>query len=243
MLADGRLVKTRRFRAPSYVGDPINTINIFSALGADEILLLDINATRQGHGPDPAYLAKLAEESSVPLGYGGGIRTLEQVREVLAAGVEKVVLGTIAGEDPGFIERAAALAGSQAVVVSIDVAPDPRAHPRVWLRNGTHMLDRDPAEYAQRSRAPRRRRNPGLFDRARRHDGGLRSGADPQHRGCGRHSGDRLRRRRTARGSARGDDRGGATAAAAGSIFVFQGANRSVLVNYFTRPQRASFFA
>jgi imidazole glycerol-phosphate synthase subunit HisF len=243
LLADGRLVKTRRFREPSYVGDPINTINIFSALGADEILLLDIGATRQGHGPDPGYLAKLAEESSVPVGYGGGIRTLEEVREVLAAGVEKVVLGTIAGEDPGFIERAASLAGSQAVVVSIDVASDAGGHPRVWLRNGTHMLDREPAEYA--SDVEHRGAGEILVYSIER-DGmmaGYDMGLTRSIAGavgipviaCGG-AGRREDLREVTVGA-------GATAAAAGSIFVFQGANRSVLVNYFTRPQRASFFA
>ena len=243
LMADGRLVKTVRFRAPSYVGDPINTINIFSALGADEILLLDILATREGHGPDPAYLAKLAEETSVPLGYGGGIRTLEQVRAVLAAGVEKVVLSTIAGEDPDFIDRAAALAGSQAVVVSIDVASDAQGHPRVWLRNGTRMLDRDPSEYASEVE----RRGAGEILAYSIERDGMMAGYDLELTrrivdavgipviACGG-AGRREDLREVTVGA-------GATAAAAGSIFVFQGANRSVLVNYFTRPQRASFFA
>jgi imidazole glycerol-phosphate synthase subunit HisF len=242
LLAHGRLVKTVRFGMPSYVGDPINTINIFSALGADEILLLDILATRKDHGPEPAYLAKLAGETSVPLGYGGGIRTLEQVRTVLAAGVEKVVLGTIAGEDPDFIERAATLAGSQAVVVSIDVARDGQGRPRVWLRNGTQMLDRDPAEYARDVE----RRGAGEILASSIERDGTMAGYDLELTrsivqavgipviACG--------------GAGRREDlrevtvAGGATAAAAGSIFVFQGRNRSVLVNYFTRPQRASFF-
>lgn len=74
LLANGRLVKTVRFRDPAYVGDPVNIVNIFSALGADEILLLDIEATRHGRAPDIGQIAKLAEETMVPLGYGGGIQ-------------------------------------------------------------------------------------------------------------------------------------------------------------------------
>lgn len=241
LLADRRLVKTVRFRNPTYVGDPVNIVNIFSALGADEILLLDIQATRQGSEPDIGQLAKLAEETMVPLGYGGGIRTLDHVRAVLNAGVEKVVLSTIAGEDPGFIERAAGLAGSQAVVVSVDVARDDEARRRVWLRNGTHMTGRDPVEAAQE--AERRGAGEILIHSVDRD--GTMAGYDLELTGdvasavgipviaCGG-AGERDHLRAAVR-------KGGASAAAAGSIFVFQGPSRNVLVNYFMPAEHARF--
>jgi cyclase len=193
--------------------------------------------------PDPVYLAQLTEESSVPLGYGGGIRSLDHVRAVLSAGVEKVVLGTAAGEDPTFIERAAALAGSQAVVVSIDVARDGQGRPHVLLRNGTRMIERDPAAYA---REVERRGAGEIIVHSIDRDGTM-TGYDLELiRAVAAEVGVPV----IACGGAAGRadlrevvTRTGAAAAAAGSIFVFQGRNRSVLVNYFTRQQREGFFA
>lgn len=234
-------MKTVRFRDPTYVGDPVNIVNIFSALGADEILLLDIQATRQGREPDIGQLAKLAEETMVPLGYGGGIRTLDHVRAVLNAGVEKVVLSTIAGEDPGFVERAASLAGSQAVVASVDVARDKEGRQRVWLRNGTRTTGRDPVEAAQE--AERRGAGEILIHSIDRD--GMMAGYDLELTAevagavgipviaCGG-AGERDHLRAAVR-------KGGASAAAAGSIFVFQGPSRNVLVNYFMPAEHARF--
>jgi imidazole glycerol-phosphate synthase subunit HisF len=241
LLANGRLVKTVRFRDPAYVGDPVNIVNIFSALVADEILLLDIEATRQGRAPDIGQIAKLAEETMVPLGYGGGIRTLDHVRAVLNAGVEKVVLNTIAGEDPGFIERAAGLAGSQAVVVSIDVARDEQGRQRAWLRNGTCVTGHTPVEAAREAES----RGAGeILIHAIDCDGTM-AGYDlaliAEIAGavripviaCGG-AGERDHLRAAIR-------EGGASAAAAGSIFVFQGPSRNVLVNYFGPAEHARF--
>jgi imidazole glycerol-phosphate synthase subunit HisF len=241
LLADGRLVKTVRFRNPTYVGDPVNIVNIFSALGADEILLLDIEATRQGRAPDIGQIAKLAEETMVPLGYGGGIRTLDHVRAVLNAGVEKVVLNTIAGEDPGFVEHAAGLAGSQAVVVSIDVARDEQDRQRVWLRNGSCITERTPVEAAQEAES----RGAGEILIHSIDCDGTMAGynlalvaevAAAVHIpviACGG-AGERDHLRAAVR-------EGGASAAAAGSIFVFQGPSRNVLVNYFGSVEHARF--
>lgn len=234
-------MKTVRFRDPTYVGDPVNIVNIFSALGADEILLLDIQATRQGSEPDIDQLADLADETMVPLGYGGGIRTLDHVRAVLGVGVEKVVLSTIAAEDPAFVERAASLAGSQAVVVSVDVARDEVGRQRVWLRNGTRITDRSVVEAAQEAE----RRGAGEIMIHSIDRDGTMAGYDldliAEVAGavgipviaCGG-AGDRDHLRAAVR-------KGGASAAAAGSIFVFRGPSRNVLVNYFMPAEHARF--
>lgn len=241
LLSDQRLVKTRHFRDPVYVGDPVNIVNIFSALGADEILLLDIQATRLGRAPDITAIAEIAEESMVPLGYGGGVRTLDHVRAVLGAGCEKVVLGTIAGEDPGFVERCAALAGSQAVVVSIDVARDEAGERRSWLRNGTARTDTTPLAAAREAE----RRGAGeLLVHSIDRDG-VMEGYDLDFIAevaaavsipviaCGGAG-----RREHLRAAVR---EAGASAAAAGSLFVFQGLSRNVLVNYLGNAEHARF--
>lgn len=120
LLHDGALVKTRRFARPRYVGDPANTIRIFNELEVDELMLIDILATRRGTGPDLETLRTVADECFMPLGYGGGIRTFEHARAVFEIGVEKVMLNSAALADPELITRIATHYGSQAVVVGID---------------------------------------------------------------------------------------------------------------------------
>lgn len=242
LVAARRLVKTVRFREPRYVGDPVNIINIFSTLAADEIFLLDIDATRERRGPDVALLAEYAEETMAPLGYGGGVRTVEDVQHVLAAGAEKVVVSTVAGEEPAFIDRAAALAGSQAIVVSIDVSRGAGDRPDVFVRNGTRALGRDPIEYAREME----RRGAGEILLHSIERDGMMAGYDLDLIravaaavrvpviACGG-AGERADLAEAAKA--------GASAVAAGSIFVFQGRNRSVVVNYPTRERRRALFA
>src|SRR5690606_23169072 len=97
----GRLVKTTRFREPVYVGDPINAVKIFNDKEADELVLLDIAATRGGRGPDLELLGRIAREAFMPLAYGGGLRDADQARRVIGLGFEKVVLDSAARVDPG----------------------------------------------------------------------------------------------------------------------------------------------
>jgi imidazole glycerol-phosphate synthase subunit HisF len=243
LIADGRLVKTVEFRGPVYVGDPGNTVSIFSALGADEIFLLDIGAARQARAPDMPMLRKIAAQSIVPLGYGGGVRTLDHVRQVLEAGFEKVILSTIAGEDPGVIERAAALVGSQAVTVSIDFRRDHAGARRVYLRGGSEASQFEPIGYAREVE----RHGAGEILLYSIERDGMMDGYDLE---VTRAVAEAVRIPVIACGGAGRREHlqeavtlGGATAAAAGSIFVFQGRNRSVLVNYLTATQRKELFA
>jgi cyclase len=116
----GGLVKTTRFAKPKYVGDPINAVRIFNEKEVDELMVLDIDATREGRGPDFEAVEELASECFMPLCYGGGVRTAEDAFTLFALGVEKVALQT-AAHDPALIRQIADRAGEQAVVVSIDV--------------------------------------------------------------------------------------------------------------------------
>lgn len=113
------LVKTREFKNPVYVGDPINAVRIFNEKEVDELVLLDIAATQEARDPKYAWLKDIVSESFMPIGYGGGIRSADQAKKVFDAGVEKIVLNT-ASFDLRLVEAIARIYGSQSVVVSID---------------------------------------------------------------------------------------------------------------------------
>ena len=121
LLHQGGLVKTQRFAKPVYVGDPINAIRIFNDKEVDELMVLDIDASREGREPDYALIEQFAGECFMPLCYGGGIRTVEQARRLFGLGVEKVCLQTAAVEDFSLIRSIADRFGSQSVLFSLDV--------------------------------------------------------------------------------------------------------------------------
>jgi cyclase len=124
LLRHGGLVKTLKFRRPKYVGDPINAIRIFNDKEVDELMVLDITASKERREPDFALIEQFAGECFMPLCYGGGIRSVEVVRRLFALGVEKVCLQTAVLDDPAIISRIADRFGSQSVVVSVDVKVD-----------------------------------------------------------------------------------------------------------------------
>ncbi len=122
LLHNGGLCKTVSFRRPSYVGDPINAVNIFTEKQADELLLLDIDATVHGQGPNLPLIESIASQALMPVAYGGGVRCVDQMERLFSCGVEKVCVSAAALEDPKFISLAAKSFGSQSVVVAIDTA-------------------------------------------------------------------------------------------------------------------------
>jgi len=121
LLRNGGLVKTQAFANPKYVGDPINAIRIFNEKEVDELMVLDITASKDRREPDYALIEQFAGECFMPLAYGGGIRTVEQAQKLFALGVEKVCLQTAALEDLSLITRLAEQFGSQSILVSVDV--------------------------------------------------------------------------------------------------------------------------
>jgi cyclase len=149
LLREASLVKTVRFGRFTYVGDPCNTVRIFNELEVDELLLLDISATRERRAPDLALLADIADECFMPLGYGGGIRSFADAQNILRLGFEKVVVNTHAAADPSFITALAEHFGSQAVIVSIDVRRSLRGPNRVYTCSGSRNTGRDPVAWAQ----------------------------------------------------------------------------------------------
>ena len=121
LLSKGGLVKTKRFKDPVYVGDPINAVRIFSEKEVDELVVLDIDATRESREPNYSLIAEIAGECFMPVAYGGGVRTLDQIRKLIRTGVEKVVINSAAIESTEIIKAAAEVFGSQAIVVAVDV--------------------------------------------------------------------------------------------------------------------------
>lgn len=115
------LVKTTKFGRYEYIGDPANTVRIFNELEVDELVFLDISAARSRGGPDFKVLSEISNECFMPLSYGGGLTSLDQVKQVFDTGFEKVILNTAAYQRPELVSEIAEVYGSQAVVVSIDV--------------------------------------------------------------------------------------------------------------------------
>jgi cyclase len=115
------LVKTVKFKDPSYIGDPINSVRIFNEKEVDELVFLDISATPENRGPDFELLADIAGEAFMPMAYGGGITTMEQIKRIFSLGFEKVILNSLAYSAPDVIREAVAIYGSQSIVGCVDV--------------------------------------------------------------------------------------------------------------------------
>jgi cyclase len=140
--------KTVRFKDPSYLGDPLNILRIFNEKEADEIIIFDIEASTRGMGPRFDYLAILAGECFMPLGYGGGVSTIAQMRELFRLGFEKVVLNSNCLA-PRLIEEAAATFGSQSIVVCIDARKKVLGGYATCTHAGTRKTEYAPADLAR----------------------------------------------------------------------------------------------
>ena len=226
------LVKTIQFKNPSYVGDPRNAVKIFNEKEVDELALLDITATPEGREPQLDLIREIVSEAFMPVTYGGGVKTVEQARAILAVGVEKVVVNTAAIGQPDFVRAMAERFGSQSVVASIDAKKNFWGKYEVWTNGGRTKAGLDPVECAAQMEA----RGAGEILLNSIDRDGTRAGYDltlvravaqavqVPVIACG--------------GAGSVDDlaavvrEGGATAAAAGSLFVYQGRHRAVLISY-----------
>ncbi|TKB65781.1 MAG: glycosyl amidation-associated protein WbuZ [Nitrospira sp.] len=154
LVKNGGLVKTVQFDKPKYVGDPINAVRIFNEKEVDELIVLDIDATVQNREPNYTMIANLAAECRMPLCYGGGVRTAEQVQKIISLGVEKVALSASAVQTSRLISEAAERVGSQSVVVVMDVKKSGLLQRyEVYTHNGGRKTGLDPAEFAKQAEA------------------------------------------------------------------------------------------
>ena len=232
LVSNGGLVKTRRFSHPTYVGDPNNAIRIFNEKEVDELIVIDIDASKRRSGPNLRLIEEFAGECYMPVTYGGGIRSVSDAADVLSLGVEKVSIQSSVLETPTLITEIASRFGSQAVVASIDVVSAERGRPKVrrhsrlrseppwlsWLKTledlgaGEILLtdvDREGTQVGI---------NPLLIEQASSAvevpliaHGGVASLSD-----------------------IRAAMNAGASAVAAGSFFVFYGPHRAVLISYLS---------
>jgi cyclase len=143
------LVKTVRFDNPSYVGDPINTVRIYNEKEVDELIFLDITATPRGAKPPFEIISEIASECFMPFTYGGGVNNIEDAKTIFSLGAEKVALNTFAHANPGFIRQLADRFGSQSIVVSIDVRKTLLGKYHVCTHGGKKDLKIDPVSAAQ----------------------------------------------------------------------------------------------
>lgn len=237
LVKGGGLVKTVRFQDPKYVGDPINAVKIFNEKETDELVVLDIDATAQGREPDFKMIEHLAVECRMPLCYGGGVKTAEQAKRIIGLGVEKVAISSAALERPELIGAMAREVGSQSVVVILDVRRR-GGEQEVWTHNGSRNTGRPVAEVARQAQA----QGAGEIVLNSIDQDGVMKGYDLD---LARELRQVVTVPMTVLGGAGSlRDLGaliqacGVVGAAAGSLFVFKGPYRAVLINYPSPAQR-----
>ena len=150
LIQNGGLVKSIKFKNHQYVGDPINAVKIFNEKEVDEIAIIDISATKEKRKPNIDQIRDIAGEAFMPLSYGGGITTIEEVKELLYQGCEKVILNSSALDNLDLIKKIANQFGSQSVVVSIDVKKDWFGKYRLYRNNGTKKTDLNVVLFAKK---------------------------------------------------------------------------------------------
>jgi cyclase len=156
LLKEKGLVKTVQFNEPNYIGDPINAVRIFNDKEADELIFLNIMASkRTGFFKKVKKtqlpfdtISKISKECLMPLTYGGGVRTIEDIRRLFEIGVEKVAVNTYAFENPSFVQEAASIFGSQSIIVSIDAKLTTKGNYEVYINGGTKSTGVDPVSLA-----------------------------------------------------------------------------------------------
>lgn len=149
LLKGNALVKSKAFKDYRYIGDPINAVKIFNDLKADELVFLDICATKENRTVSLEFVKNVGEEANMPFAVGGGIKSLEDIRKVIGAGAEKVVINSAAVENPDFILRASETYGSSTIVVCMDVKKNIFGDYKVWIKNGSKSTRYAPVDFAK----------------------------------------------------------------------------------------------
>ncbi len=232
LLRNQGLVKTVKFRDPTYVGDPINAVHIFNEKEVDELIFLDITATPEQREPNFKLIQEIATECFMPFAYGGGISQLDHVKKLINAGAEKVIMNTALHTTPALVEAAARQFGSQSIVASLDVKRSFFGKPEVYTRGGKEKVKGTPEALARQAQEMGAGE---IFVNSIDRDGTgkgfdldlikqITEVVEVPVIACGGagSTADFVQAVKT----------GGASAVAAGSMFVFHGKHRAVLITY-----------
>ncbi len=242
LLKEKGLVKSKKFKDYRYIGDPINAVKLFNDLKADEIVFLDILASKENRTISLDFVRSVGDEANMPFSVGGGIRTIKDIKEIINAGAEKVVINTVAVENPIFIKQASDTFGSSTIVVSIDVKKTIWGKKKVYTMGGKKATGLDPVAFAKLIE----KKGAGEIIINSIDKDGLMSGYDLDLIG-------KISKEVTipvvATGGARGVDdfklaiESYASAVAAGSVFVYHGARKAVLINYPSQEVLKNIFS
>ena len=239
LLQNGTLVKTIRFSEPSYIGDPTNAIRIYNEKNVDELVVLDITATPSAKAPPFAVIEMFASECFMPVAYGGGLSRMADLKQIFRLGIEKVIINSAAVDCPDFISNASDQFGNQAIVVSIDAKRKVAGGWDVFTHGGRRNTGLSPQECAVQAQS----RGAGEILLTSIDQDGTMAGYDLEL----------IREVTTAvdvpviacGGAGKVSDFGlavheaGASAVAAGSMVVYFGRNRAVLIS-FPSPRELS---
>lgn len=232
LIQDNGLVKTVNFKNPKYVGDPINAVRIFNEKEVDELAIFDIDATVKGLEPNYSLIERIANQSRMPLCYGGGVRTVEQAQKIFGLGIEKIALSSAVLQNPQLITQISERVGSQSVIVVLDVKKKLFGGYEVYTHNGKKSTGINPFKFAEEAQklgageiiinsidqdGVMKGYDMGLIDKVREKIslpltvlGGAGSLSDIKQV----------------------IDKHGIIGVAAGSLFVFKGVYKAVLINY-----------
>jgi imidazole glycerol-phosphate synthase subunit HisF len=242
LVQDGGLVKTVKFKGSKYVGDPINAVRIFNEKEADELIVLDIDASVNNVEPDYKMIELLAKECRMPLCYGGGIKTLAHAEKIVALGVEKVALSSIVIDQPNLIVEIANKLGRQSVVVVLDVKKKTLSGDyNVWTLNGSHNTKKNVVDVIHQVQ------NLGVGEIVLNFIDFDGTEVGYSIKAIQKLKGD-IEVPLTIMGGAKSlEDMGGAVeqcgliGVAAGSLFIFKGKYRAVLISYPEQKQKKEF--
>jgi cyclase len=237
LLQKKALVKTIKFKNPKYIGDPINAIKIFNDKEVDELIILDIDASKECRKPDYKLISEVASECFMPLGYGGGISTINQAEHLFNIGIEKVIINSKAVSNPKLITELAKISGNQSVIVSIDIKKNWANKSKLFSYLGNEIPNISIVEFVQQMESL----GAGELIINSVDQDGMMNGLDIDLIkdvvdavnipvvGCG--GAGNVYHLRDVFKSAK------ASAVAAGSMFVFHGPHQAVLINYPTQKE------
>lgn len=242
LIQDNGLVKTVNFKNPKYVGDPINAVKIFNEKEVDELAIFDIDATSKGLEPNYSLIERIANQSRMPLCYGGGVKTVEQAQKIFGLGIEKIALSSAVLQNPNLITQIAERVGAQSVVVVLDVKKKLLGGYEVYTHNGKKATGINPFKFIEEAQ----KLGAGEIIINSIDQDGVMKGYDVNLI-------DKCREKTSLPMTVLGGagslediknviDRHKIIGVAAGSLFVFKGKYKAVLINYPERAEKNNLF-